>query len=59
MELLCVRLALQAFGLAERGNRSVDCFPGNAVLSTCSSKSSAVARLGLGIFRIRLGPRSL
>jgi hypothetical protein len=62
MELLCVRLALQAFGLAERGKPSVDGFPGTAVLETCSSMSSAVALFGLGIFRIKgwpLGVRSL
>jgi hypothetical protein len=62
MEVLRVRLTLQAFGLAEEGKRSVDCFPGTAVLETCSSRSSAVARLGLGIFLIRgwpLGVRSV
>lgn len=62
VKLLHVRLDLQAFGLAERGKRSVDGFPGTAVLETCSSKSSAVALFGLGIFRIKgwpLGVRSL
>jgi hypothetical protein len=42
-------MSLQALGLAERGNRSVDCLPGSDVLCTCSSKSSAEARLGFDI----------
>ena len=36
---------VQALGLSEGGKCFVDCWPGNAVLSTCSSKSSAEARL--------------
>lgn len=39
----------QAFGLEDRGNRSVDCLPGTDVLSTCSSKSSAEATFWLAI----------
>jgi hypothetical protein len=42
-------MCLQALGLAERGKRSVDCLPGSDVLCTCSSKSSADARLGFDI----------
>jgi hypothetical protein len=42
-------MILQALGLAERGNRSVDCLPGSEVLCTCSSKSSAEARSGFDI----------
>lgn len=40
---------VQAFGFEERGNRSMDCWPGTAVLETCSSTSSADARSGLVI----------
>lgn len=46
----------QAFGLAERGKRSVDCLPGMEVLCTCSSKSSAEAKFGFDIFE-RIGRR--
>jgi hypothetical protein len=42
-------MVLQALGLAERGNRSVDCLPGSDVLCTCSSKSSAEAKFGFDI----------
>lgn len=45
-------IRLQALGWDERGNRSVDCWPGTAVLLTCSSKSSADARFGSVILEV-------
>lgn len=46
---------IQAFGFEDLGNRSVVCCPGTAVLATCSSKSSADARLVLAILGRSLG----
>lgn len=45
-------IRLQALGWDERGNRSVDCWPGTAVLVTCSSRSSADANVGSVILEV-------